>query len=60
MKAFHTRARFKGGISSSVRAQVVTFVGDDGSELFESREKSVEKDPVKILTRLNELRALTS
>jgi len=44
---------------ANLNRKVVTFVGDDGSELFESREKSVEKDPVKILTRLNELRALT-
>ena len=47
-------------MSSSVRAQAITFVGDDGTELLESREQSVEKDPVKILSRLNELRALTS
>ena len=32
----------------------------DADGVFEGREKSVEKDPVKILTRVNELRVLTS
>jgi len=31
----------------------------DADGLFEGREKSVEKDPVKLLTRVNELRVLT-
>jgi len=51
--------RSEPAMMANLNRKVVTFVGDDGSELFESREKSVEKDPVKILTRLNELRALT-
>merc|ERR1719327_2539585 len=37
--------------------KVVTF---DYNGVFEGREKSIEKDPVKPLTRLNELRALTT
>merc|ERR1719326_1960692 len=32
----------------------------DYNGVFEGREKSIEKDPVKPLTRLNELRALTT
>jgi len=37
--------------------KVITF---DADGVFEAREKSIEKDPVKILTRLNELRVLTT
>jgi len=37
--------------------KVITF---DYNGVFEGREKSIEKDPVKPLTRLNELRALTT
>merc|ERR1719487_2646659 len=36
--------------------KVITF---DYNGVFEGREKSIEKDPVKPLTRLNELQALT-
>jgi len=49
--------RSEPAMMANLNRKVVSF---DADGVFEGREKSVEKDPVKILTRVNELRVLTN
>ena len=43
-----------------MQKKIVTFEGFDDSVLFEPREISYKRPPVKILTRLNQLKVSTA
>ena len=46
--------------SMQVAKKIITFEGFDDSVLFEAREVSYKRPPVKILSRLNELKVSTT
>ena len=47
-------------VGPAMQKKIVTFEGFDDSVLFEPREISYKRPPVKILTRLNQLKVSTA